>query len=140
MEVARIFLVLSSVALCVAAPAKYSQQDVHLAIDQIFGKPNVTTAKPPVVPKKILNRSIFEVPTLKPDCLEGYRLNSNNGKCEEVVNIINNDYFSFLLEKIFGYDYDDEEEPDDDQINRRKDGEDDEEEKDSSTRISIPFL
>lgn len=72
-----------------------------------------------ILPKKILNRSIFVAPISIPNCSAGFRLN-HIGKCEEIVEIDTSGYDSFILDKIFGYQYEEAEYEDYD-YRRKKD-------------------
>lgn len=97
-----IFLLVQSIY---GFPVKQPRSNVFFASDKI--QSDATTNKN-IVPKKILNRSIFVVPRSRPKCLKGFSLNQN-GKCEPIVQFDKNNYIRFILEKIFSYNYENSE-------------------------------
>lgn len=128
------------VASSCGMPADIPKSKFYVTVEEIFGKQESTSEKDGDVPKKI-NRSIFVVPTLKPVCAKGFKLNQN-GKCEQKVEVDNNGYFSFILNKLFSYDYDDGGEYDEytyDQFKNNVKKDEKPETNDGSTRLSIPF-
>lgn len=119
-------------------PPGLPKSKFHITIEEIFGKQESTTEKSSDVPKKI-NRSIFVVPTLKPACAKGFKLNEN-GKCEQKLEVDGNSYFSFILNKLFSYDYEDDNEYDEYTYDQFKKNANKPENHDGSTRLAIPFF
>lgn len=117
-------------------PVIPSTSNIYIATNEI--QPDLTSKKNSV-PKKILNRSIFVVPTIKPKCSNGVKSNQN-GKCEPKVKFEENNYIKFILDKIFNYDYESSEydENDYDQFQISDSGSTDKVQ--GSVRLSIPFL
>lgn len=89
--------------------------------------------------KKILNRSIFVLPTFRPDCKKGFTLN-NKGKCEQMLEVDTDSYWGFILEKFldlnFNQDDEDTEYVDDFDYQKPQTYED----KYGITRLTIPFF
>lgn len=118
-----------------------ANKELRMALEQIFGKANVTTQRGVVVSKKILNRSIFVVPTtptVRPNCPNGFTLNSK-GKCEEILEIDGNSYYKFVLKKIANYNYDDADYEDYSESQYKNSIKNDKK-RSYSTRFSIPVL
>lgn len=133
------FLIFVTYQIAVANgfPVK-TDQKLNLAVEEVFGIQSKISEKPLMIPKKILNRSIFVVPTAQPECPKGFKLNAKK-KCEEIVEVDGDSYFSFILDKLFGYDYDDSDDYEyTDNPNNSKYKNDNK--KTKSTKFSIPFL
>lgn len=122
--------ILFLIQLIYGYPVKLPRSNVFVAIDKI--QPEATTN---IVPKQILNRSIFVVPTVRPNCSNGFTLNQN-GKCEPVVQFEENNYIKFILDKIFSYDYDNSEYD----YDQYQDSDSESNKTQGSAIFSIPFL